>query len=70
MILPWTLRAILSSWAGVRSVTESMETDGDPPATRRSARLVSPSVLNASLRMWSMRPVRLRSLATVKSQAR
>jgi hypothetical protein len=35
-----------------------------------SLRLRSPSDLNASFRMWSMRSERLRSLATVKLQRR
>ena len=68
--MPATLRAMRSSSAGVRSVTESIVKAGERPATFRSLRFLSPSVLNARSRMWSMRAVRLRSLATVKSQAR
>jgi hypothetical protein len=58
-----------SSSAGARAVTASTVKEGELPATARSLRFVSPSVRKASLRMWSMRPERLRSLATVKSHA-
>ena len=43
---------------------------GALPSTFMSARFPSPSWEKASLRMWSMRSERLRSLATVKSHAR
>ena len=71
MIVPSTWRAMRSSSAGVRSVTESTVNGGELPCDLQvAAGCVSPSAAKASSRMWSMRPARLRSLATVKSQAR
>ena len=43
---------------------------GSAPSGTRSARFVSPSSANASLRIWSARPLSPSRLATVKSQAR
>jgi len=43
---------------------------GEVPSTTPSARLLSPSVENAALRIESSRPVLFSSLATVKSHAR
>ena len=70
MNVPSTRRAVLLFCAWVKSVTFVTVNDGACPWTVRSARFVSPSCLNASFRMNSIRSARFRSLATVKSQAR
>jgi hypothetical protein len=56
--------------AGVKSVVESTVNDGALPCGAPSARSVSPSWAKASSRIASRRPVTLRVLAVVKSQAR
>ncbi len=70
MKCPVTRRPVLLFCAAVKSVTESTVNCGALPATLPSARLTSPSCLKASSRMASNRPVTLRVLAVVKSQAR
>ena len=70
MICPSTSRAISLSSAALKSVVPVISNGGESPSTVRSERSVSPSCSKASSRIVSARSVRLRSLATVKSQAR
>ena len=65
--MPSTIRASFSFGFSVTFVTVNF---GESPSIFRSARFVSPSCLNASLRIASMRSVRFVSLAVVKSHAR
>ena len=63
-------RATWLSWSGVKFCTESTLNAGALPCTTPSARVVSPSCANASLRMAVSRPVTFFVLAVVKSHAR
>ena len=78
-LLEHALRAMTASPVGrvvvvlgalVEEVTASVDLHGAEPCTCMSAMVVSPRPANASSRIESARSERLRSLATVKSQAR